>query len=251
MQDVEPLTRLCHTIGPCVVRPLAIALAAEENNRADPPSARAAARVRRRGTPVGRAAQDTRPTRRSGARRSICCACSAAARRCRSSRRCSTTPIRRCSASRSAPSCRSARMRPLPCSNRRSSAAAPSRDTILQQLIGLRDDKAIPLLCYVLDSHGPAWQARTRARADHRSARAASRRTGLDSRTLRDDPATAASGGHRSARPRSGRRRPPRCAASARRRRWPCCRKPPRTAAAACANAARRHLPSSASRERS
>jgi hypothetical protein len=31
---VETFNRLCHTIGPAVVRPLAIALAAEENNRA-------------------------------------------------------------------------------------------------------------------------------------------------------------------------------------------------------------------------
>jgi HEAT repeat protein len=30
-----------------------------------------------------------------------------------------------------------------------------SRGTILQQLIGLRDDKAIPLLCYVLDHTSP------------------------------------------------------------------------------------------------
>jgi HEAT repeat protein len=30
-----------------------------------------------------------------------------------------------------------------------------SRDTILQQLIGLRDDKAIPLLCYVLNHTSP------------------------------------------------------------------------------------------------
>jgi HEAT repeat protein len=30
-----------------------------------------------------------------------------------------------------------------------------SRDTILQQLIGLRDDKAVPLLCYVLNHTSP------------------------------------------------------------------------------------------------
>src|SRR5207244_12189611 len=30
-----------------------------------------------------------------------------------------------------------------------------SRDTILQQLIGLRDDKAVPLLCYVLNHTAP------------------------------------------------------------------------------------------------
>jgi HEAT repeat protein len=30
-----------------------------------------------------------------------------------------------------------------------------SRDTILQQLIGLRDDKAVPLLCYVLNHSAP------------------------------------------------------------------------------------------------
>jgi HEAT repeat protein len=32
---------------------------------------------------------------------------------------------------------------------------AASRDTILQQLIGLRDDKAVPLLCYVLNHTSP------------------------------------------------------------------------------------------------
>ena len=30
-----------------------------------------------------------------------------------------------------------------------------ARDTILQQLIGLRDDKAVPLLCYVLNHSSP------------------------------------------------------------------------------------------------
>src|SRR5439155_2835636 len=32
--QVEPLNSLCHAIGPAVVRPLALSLAAEENNRA-------------------------------------------------------------------------------------------------------------------------------------------------------------------------------------------------------------------------
>ncbi len=34
-------------------------------------------------------------------------------------------------------------------------AGSTSRDTVLQQLIGLRDDKAIPLLCYVLNHSAP------------------------------------------------------------------------------------------------
>ena len=34
-------------------------------------------------------------------------------------------------------------------------AGSASRDTILQQLIGLRDDKAVPLLCYVLNHTSP------------------------------------------------------------------------------------------------
>jgi HEAT repeat protein len=33
--------------------------------------------------------------------------------------------------------------------------SAGSRDTILQQLIGMRDEKAVPLLCYVLDRTAP------------------------------------------------------------------------------------------------
>ena len=34
-------------------------------------------------------------------------------------------------------------------------AGSASRDTVLQELIGLRDDKAIPLLCYVLNHSAP------------------------------------------------------------------------------------------------
>ena len=34
-------------------------------------------------------------------------------------------------------------------------ASSAARDTILQQLIGLRDDKAIPLLCHVLNHTAP------------------------------------------------------------------------------------------------
>ena len=34
-------------------------------------------------------------------------------------------------------------------------ARSATRDTIVQQLIGLRDDKAVPLLCYVLNHSAP------------------------------------------------------------------------------------------------
>src|SRR5436190_1001492 len=34
-------------------------------------------------------------------------------------------------------------------------ARSATRDTIVQQLIGLRDDKAVPLLCYVLNRSAP------------------------------------------------------------------------------------------------
>ena len=105
----SPLNRLCHTIGAGVVRPLAEALAVEENSRRHPAAARAPARLRRRRPAVGRAAEELPESGGAAHGDRSAARLRRPARRCPSWRRCSTTPTRRCSASRSAPSCRSAR----------------------------------------------------------------------------------------------------------------------------------------------
>ena len=226
-------SRLCHTLGPSVVRPLAIALAAEE-------SSRAIRHLRELLLGFGAAGRQSVEQLKNSPNPKV--------------RRMAIDLLRVFGGREALPELASMLDDADPQVQRESLRAivqigteeafgvlekalvggGTSHDTILQQLIGLRDEKSHPAPLLRAVPHVPARQDGVGARADHRSALG----TWPDTRNRRERSATsciAASGGHRSARPRSARPRPRRCATSARRRRWPCCRRRSRRAAAACA----------------
>jgi hypothetical protein len=152
--DVEPLTRLCHVIGPSIVRPLAIALAAEENNRA-------IRRLRELLLSFGSAGRQSVEQLKHSANPAV--------------RRMAIDLLRVFGGREALPELASMLDDADPQVQRESIRAivqigtneafavlehalvsgAASRDTILQQLIGLRDDKAGSLLCYVLNHTAP------------------------------------------------------------------------------------------------
>jgi len=151
---VEAFNRLCHTIGPAVVRPLAIALAAEENNRA-------IRRLRELLLAFGAAGRQSVEQLKHSPNPAV--------------RRMAIDLLRVFGGSEALPELASMLDDADPQVQRESIRAivqigtdeafavlqqalvggSASRDTILQQLIGLRDDKAVPLLCYVLHHTSP------------------------------------------------------------------------------------------------
>jgi hypothetical protein len=155
--DVEPLTRLCHVIGPSIVRPLAIALAAEENNRA-------IRRLRELLLSFGAAGRQWVEQLKHSPNPAV--------------RRMAIDLLRVFGGREALPELASMLDDADPQVQRESIRAivqigtdeafavlehalvsgAASRDTILQQLIGLRDDKAASLLCYVLNHTAPRRQ---------------------------------------------------------------------------------------------
>jgi HEAT repeat protein len=152
--NVEAFNRLCHTIGPAVVRPLAIALAAEENNRA-------IRRLRELLLAFGAAGRQSVEQLKHSPNPAV--------------RRMAIDLLRVFGGSEALPELASMLDDADPQVQRESIRAivqigtdeafavleqalvggSASRDTILQQLIGLRDDKAVPLLCYVLNHTSP------------------------------------------------------------------------------------------------
>jgi HEAT repeat protein len=152
--DVEPLTRLCHVIGASIVRPLAIALAAEENNRA-------IRRLRELLLSFGAAGRQSVEQLKHSPNPAV--------------RRMAIDLLRVFGGREALPELASMLDDADPQVQRESIRAivqigtdeafavlehalvsgSTSRDTILQQLIGLRDDKAVSLLCYVLKHTSP------------------------------------------------------------------------------------------------
>ena len=152
--NVEAFNRLCRTIGPAVVRPLAIALAAEENNRA-------IRRLRELLLAFGAAGRQSVEQLKHSPNPAV--------------RRMAIDLLRVFGGSEALPELASMLDDADPQVERESIRAivqigtdeafavleqalvggSASRDTILQQLIGLRDDKAVPLLCYVLNHTPP------------------------------------------------------------------------------------------------
>jgi len=151
---VETFDRLCHTIGPAVIRPLAIALAAEENSRA-------IRRLRELLLAFGAAGRQSVEQLKHSPNPAV--------------RRMAIDLLRVFGGSEALPELASMLDDADPQVQRESIRAivqigtddafavlqqalvggSASRETILQQLIGLRDDKAIPLLCYVLNHTSP------------------------------------------------------------------------------------------------
>ena len=151
---VEAFNRLCHTIGPSVVPPLAMALAAEENNRA-------IRRLRELLLAFGAAGRQSVEQLKHSPNPAV--------------RRMAIDLLRVFGGSEALPELASMLDDADPQVQRESIRAivqigtddafavlqqalvggSASRDTILQQLIGLRDDKAVPLLCYVLNHTSP------------------------------------------------------------------------------------------------
>jgi HEAT repeat protein len=151
---VEAFNRLCDTIGPSVVRPLAMALAAEENNRA-------IRRLRELLLAFGAAGRQSVEQLKHSPNPAV--------------RRMAIDLLRVFGGSEALPELASMLDDADPQVQRESIRAivqigtddafavlqqalvggSASRDTILQQLIGLRDDKAVPLLCYVLNHTSP------------------------------------------------------------------------------------------------
>jgi len=151
---VEAFNRLCHTIGPSVVRPLAMGLASEENNRA-------IRRLRELLLAFGAAGRQSVEQLKHSPNPAV--------------RRMAIDLLRVFGGSEALPELASMLDDADPQVQRESIRAivqigtddafavlqqalvggSASRDTILQQLIGLRDDKAVPLLCYVLNHTSP------------------------------------------------------------------------------------------------
>ena len=158
--SVEGFNNLCHTIGPAVVRPLAIALAAEENTRA-------IRRLRELLLAFGAAGRQSVEQLKHSPNPSV--------------RRMAIDLLRVFGGSEALPELASMLDDADPQVQRESIRAivqigtddafavlqqtlvggSASRDTILQQLIGLRDDKAVPLLCYVLNHTSPRGKMAT------------------------------------------------------------------------------------------
>jgi len=151
---VEPLSRLSHALGPPVVRPLAIALAAEENSRA-------IRHLRELLLGFGAAGRQSVEQLKNSPNPAV--------------RRMAIDLLRVFGGREALPELASMLDDADPQVQRESIRAivqigtdeafavlekalvggTASRDTILQQLISLRDDKAIPLLCYVLNHTSP------------------------------------------------------------------------------------------------
>ena len=152
--EVEPLTGLCHAVGPSVVRPLAIALAAEENNRA-------IRRLRELLLSFGAAGRQYVEQLKNSPNPAV--------------RRMAIDLLRVFGGRDALPELASMLDDADPQVQRESIRAivqigtvdafavlenalvsgTAARDTMLQQLIGLRDDKAVSLLCYVLNHTQP------------------------------------------------------------------------------------------------
>jgi HEAT repeat protein len=152
---VEPLSRLCYTIGPAVVSPLAFALAVEETNRA-------IRRLRELLLGFGAAGRQSVEQLKNSSNPAV--------------RRTAIDLLRIFGGREALPELASMLDDADPQVQRESIRAIvligteeafavleqalvggdTSRGTILQQLIGLRDDKAIPLLCYVLNHTAPS-----------------------------------------------------------------------------------------------
>lgn len=152
--DVEPFNRLCHTIGVRVIRPLAEALAVEENNHA-------IRRLRELLLGFGAAGRQSAEQLRHSSNPAV--------------RRMAIDLLRVFGGREALPELASMLDDADPQVQREAIraivqigseeayavleralvAASASRETILQQLIGLRDDKAAPLLCYVLNHSAP------------------------------------------------------------------------------------------------
>jgi HEAT repeat protein len=157
---VDAFNRLCHTIGPSVVRPLAIALAAEENNRA-------IRRLRELLLAFGAAGRQSVEQLKHSPNPAV--------------RRMAIDLLRVFGGSEALPELASMLDDADPQVQRESIRAivqigtdeafavlqqalvggSASSDTILQQLIGLRDDKAVALLCYVLNHTSPRGKMAT------------------------------------------------------------------------------------------
>jgi HEAT repeat protein len=152
--DVEPFNRLCHTIGPRVIRPLAEALAVEENNRA-------IRRLRELLLGFGAAGRQSVEQLKTSSNPAV--------------RRTAIDLLRVFGGREALPELTSMLDDADPQVQREAIraivqigteeayavleralvSASASRETILQQLIGLRDEKAVPLLCYVLNHSVP------------------------------------------------------------------------------------------------
>jgi HEAT repeat protein/PBS lyase HEAT-like repeat-containing protein len=152
--DVQPLSHMCHTIGTSVVRPLAFALAVEENNRA-------IGHLRELLLGFGAAGRQSVEQLKNSSNPAV--------------RRTAIDLLRVFGGREALPELASMLDDADPQVQRESIRAIveigteeafavlehalignnASRDTILQQLIVLRDVKAIPLLCYVLNHTSP------------------------------------------------------------------------------------------------
>lgn len=152
--DVESLYRLCHTIGPTVVRPLAEALAVEEHNRA-------IRRLRELLLGFGAAGRQSVEQLKSSSNPAV--------------RRTAIDLLRVFGGDEALPELASMLDDADPQVQRESiraivQIATPdaylvlertlvgsrsARETILQELIAMRDDKTVPLLCHVLDHTTP------------------------------------------------------------------------------------------------
>jgi HEAT repeat protein len=151
-KEVEPFTSICHTLGPAVVRPLAEALASEENNRA-------VRRLRELLVSFGAAGRSSVEQLKNSRNPAV--------------RRTAIDLLRVFGGHEALPELASMLDDADPQVQRDSIRAivqiatveayavlerallGKSRDTILEQLISLRDDKAIPLLCHVLNHTAP------------------------------------------------------------------------------------------------
>ncbi|HEY3157424.1 MAG TPA: HEAT repeat domain-containing protein [Vicinamibacterales bacterium] len=154
LDDVEALSRLAHTLGPPMVRPLAIALAAEENSRA-------IRHLRELLLGFGAAGRQSVEQLKNSPNPAV--------------RRMAIDLMRVFGGREALPELASMLDDADPQVQRESIRAivqigtdeafailekalvggTASRDTILAQLIGLRDDKAVPMLCYVLNHTSP------------------------------------------------------------------------------------------------
>jgi HEAT repeat protein len=161
--DVEPLTRLCHAIGPRIAKPLAEALAIEESNRA-------VRQLRELLLSFGAAGRQSVERLKGSPNSAV--------------RRMAVDLLRHFGGIEALPDLASMLDDADPQVQRESIraivnigtreayavlehvlvAGRKSRDTVLQELIGLREPKALPLLCYVLmhtAPRGPMVEAHT------------------------------------------------------------------------------------------
>jgi HEAT repeat protein len=151
-REVEPFNRLCHTLGPVVVRPLAEAIASEENNRA-------LRRMRELLLGFGAAGRQFVEQLKNSQNPAV--------------RRTAIDLLRVFGGREALPELASMLDDADPQVQRESIRAivqigteeayavleralgGGTREAVLEQLISLRDDKSIPLLCYVLKHTAP------------------------------------------------------------------------------------------------